>query len=422
MTLAPEKKRPTSTKAAGATERSTTGRIWEAPTTSYYLLVSATILLLSLGLVMVLSASTVYSLRDTGGQSTLSWFANQAKFALMAIPVAVVIAHLPLKWLKRLVWPAMLGSLGLLILGLIPAFRVAAGGNEAWIYIAGQSLQPGEIAKLGLALWLGLVLGRKQQKLDQLSHVIFPAGVGILLVLAGVLHTKDLGTALIYFMLIAGALWVAGIPAMMLSVAGMIGAGVVTAFIVTSGNRMTRIMQYLGRGEADPLGLDMQPMRALQGLGTGGWSGVGLGASRAKWLYLPEAHNDYIFAIIGEELGLLGSLVVLALFLALAVGMTRVIKRHPDPFVKIATGGIGAWILGQAIVNIGVTIKLFPVVGVPLPLISSGGSSLITTLFALAFVIAFARTEPGCAEALESKKFQFRRSLAVLAPGRVRGK
>src|SRR5699024_3079692 len=160
----------------------------------------------------------------------------------------------------------------------------------------------------------------------------------------------------------------------------------------------------------------------LQGLGTGGWSGVGLGASRAKWLYLPEAHNDYIFAIIGEELGLLGTLVVLALFLALAVGMTRVVKRHPDPFVKIATGGIGAWILGQAAINIGVTINLLPVIGVPLPLISAGGSSLITTLFALAFVIAFARSEPGCAEALASRRFRFRRSLAVLAPGRGRGR
>lgn len=416
------KKPPAPAASSGGAEPGATGRIWDAPTTSYYLLVSATILLLALGLVMVLSASTVYSLRDTGGKSPLSGFLSQAKYALMAIPVAVVIAHLPLKWLKALVWPAMLGSLGLLGLGLIPAFRVAAGGNEAWIVIGGQSLQPGEIAKLGLALWLGLMLGNKQHQLDKVSHVVFPAGVGILLVLGGVLHTKDLGTALIYFILVAGAMWVAGVPAMMFAVAGMVAAGVVTAFTITSGNRMTRILQFLGKGEHDPLGLDLQPVRALQGLGTGGWSGVGLGASRAKWLYLPEAHNDYIFAIIGEELGLLGTLVVLALFLALAVGMTRVVKRHPDPFVKIATGGIGAWILGQAAINIGVTINLLPVIGVPLPLISAGGSSLISTLFALAFIIAFARTEPGCAEALESRRFRFRRSLAVLAPGRGRGK
>lgn len=418
-----QKKAPASPPpAAGADSEAPTGRIWDSPTTSYYLLVSATILLLALGLVMVLSASTVYSLRDTGGRTPLSGFFSQAKYALMAIPVAVVIAHLPLKWLKALVWPAMLGSLGLLGLGLIPAFRVAAGGNEAWIVIAGQSLQPGEIAKLGLALWLGLMLGNKQHQLDKVSHVVFPAGVGILLVLAGVLHTKDLGTALIYFILVAGAMWVAGVPAMMFAVTGMVAVAVVTAFTITSGNRMTRILQFLGKGEHDPLGLDLQPVRALQGLGTGGWSGVGLGASRAKWLYLPEAHNDYIFAIIGEELGLLGTLVVLALFLALAVGMTRVVKRHPDPFVKIATGGIGAWILGQAAINIGVTINLLPVIGVPLPLISAGGSSLITTLFALAFVIAFARSEPGCAEALASRRFRFRRSLAVLAPGRGRGR
>src|SRR5699024_10474428 len=153
-----QKKAPASPPpAAGADSEAPTGRIWDSPTTSYYLLVSATILLLALGLVMVLSATTVYSLRDTGGRTALSGFFSQAKYALMAIPVAVVIAHLPLKWLKALVWPAMLGSLGLLGLGLIPAFRVAAGGNEAWIVIAGQSLQPGEIAKLGLALWLGQI-------------------------------------------------------------------------------------------------------------------------------------------------------------------------------------------------------------------------------------------------------------------------
>lgn len=396
--------------------------MWDAPTTSYYLLITATVLLLALGLVMVLSASTVYSLRDTGGESPLTWFLSQARFALMAIPAAIVISQLPVRWLRRLAWPGMIVSLGLLGLGMIPAFRVSAGGNEAWITIAGQSMQPGEFAKLGLALWLGLVLGNKQRLLDQPSHVIFPAGVGAALVLGGVLHTKDLGTALIFFILIAAALWVAGVPAMMLSLAGMAAVAVVSAFVVTSGNRMNRIGHFLGFGEDDPQGLGLQPLRALQGLGTGGWSGVGLGASRAKWLYLPEAHNDYIFAIIGEELGLLGTLVVLALFLALAVGMTRVVKRHPDPFVKISTGAIGAWILGQAVINIGVTIKLLPVVGVPLPLISAGGSSLVTTLVALAFVIAFARSEPGCAEALAARKFNFRRSLAVLAPGRTRGR
>src|SRR5699024_11606404 len=137
---------------------------------------------------------------DPGGRTRLSGFFSQAKSALMGIPVAVVTAHLPLNWLKALVWPAMLGSLGLLGLGLIPAFRVAAGGNEAWIVIAGQSLQPGEIAKLGLALWLGLMLGNKRHQLDKVSHVVFPAGVGILLVLARVLHTQDLGPPLIYFL------------------------------------------------------------------------------------------------------------------------------------------------------------------------------------------------------------------------------
>ncbi len=414
---APKTAAPTTT-----TKRPTPGGIWDSPTTSYYLITGVTVLLIALGLVMVLSASTVYSLRETGGQSTMSWFTNQAKFALLAIPGAVAVAYLPLRVLKVLAWPAMLGSLGLLGLGLMPQFRVEAGGNEAWIYIAGQSLQPGEFAKLGLALWLGLVLGSKQDKLDKLRHLIFPAGVGIALVIAGVLHTKDFGTALIFFILVGGALWIAGVPLIMFLVAAMGAAGLGAFFVMSSDNRLARVAQFLGKGTPDPLGLDFQPTRALQGLGTGGWSGVGLGSSRVKWLYLPEAHNDYIFAIIGEELGLAGSLVVLGLFLALAYGMLRVIRRHPDPFVKIATAGIGAWIIGQALVNIAVTLKLFPVLGVPLPLISAGGSSLISTILALGFVIGFARTEPGCREALQSRNFRFRPSVAVLAPRQSRGK
>lgn len=401
-------------------QQSTSSSIWDAPSTSYYILVGATVLLTGLGLVMVLSASTVFSLSRTGGESTLSWFFTQVKVAVPAIIIAIVVARLPLVWLKRLVWPGMIGSILVLALSFMPSMQVAAGGNDAWVQIAGQTIQPGEFAKLGLALWLGLILGNKREKLTSVKEVLFPSAIGIILVLGSILYTKDLGTALIYCLLIAGALWVAGVPGMMFTVTGMFTAVVVTAYVVTSQNRMMRVLQFLGKGDPDPLGLDLQPNRALQGFGTGGWSGVGLGASRSKWLYLPEAHNDYIFAIIGEELGLLGSLVVLALFFALGVGMTRVIKRHPDPFVKISTGAISAWILGQAIINIAVTLKLFPVIGVTLPLISAGGSSLLSTLLALAFVIGFARSEPGCAEALASRKFKFRRSLAVLAGGRGR--
>src|SRR5690606_39012107 len=166
---------------------------------------------------------------------------------------------------------------------------------------------------------------------------------------------------------------------------------------------------------------DFQPQLAIDALGSGGISGVGLGASRIKWRGLPAAQDDYIFAIIGEELGLLGTLLVILLFVALAIGITRVVRRHTDPFAKITTAAIGAWVIGQAFVNIGVVIGLLPVIGVPLPLVSAGGSSLITTLIALGVLLSFARTEPGAREALAARRGSVRRPLAVLAPRLRRG-
>lgn len=393
---------------------------WESPTMTYYLVAGTTVLLLAIGLVMVLSASTVDSLRITDGQTAFQGFFSQAKYALIALPAFLAVTRMKPEWLKKLAWPLILGTGAMQLLLLVPGFQVGKGGNAAWVVIAGQNFQPSEFAKFGLAIWLGAVLAAKGPLLKDWRHVLIPGALVSAYMLATVLYTKDLGTALLFIILIAGAFWVAGVPSIMFAVAGMAMAGLVAVFVFTSGNRMHRIGQFLGQGEADPLGTDLQPLRALQGLGTGGLSGVGLGASRSKWEYLPEADNDFIFAIIGEELGLLGSLVVLLLFLVLAVGMMRIIKRHPDPFAKITTAAIAAWILGQAMINIASTIGLLPVIGVPLPLISAGGSSLITTMAALAVVIAFARTEPGCAQALRTRSGTIRKTIAVLAPRRAR--
>ncbi|HLS13435.1 MAG TPA: putative peptidoglycan glycosyltransferase FtsW [Beutenbergiaceae bacterium] len=396
--------------------RTTVSRAWGSPVTSYYLIGGSTLLLLLLGLMMVLSSSSVRSLQESG--SPFGAFLNQTRFALVALPVAVVISRIPPHWFRRLAWPGMFIAAAMQALVFVPGLRAAAGGNAGWVVIGGQNLQPAEFGKLGLALWLGAVLGAKGPLLRRWTHVLFPAVFVAVGFLAMLLYTHDVGTALVLILLIAGALWVAGVPMAMFTVAGTGVTAAVAYLVVSSDNRRERIAMLFGGGDSDPLGMGLQPRRALQGLGTGGVSGVGLGESREKWLWLPEAHNDYIFAIIGEELGLLGTLLVLALFTALAIGFTRVIRNHPDRFVKITTAAIGAWILSQALINIGVVIGIFPVIGLPLPLVSAGGSALVTTMAALGIVLAFARHEPGAQEALAARRSSMRNSLSVVAPRR----
>jgi cell division protein FtsW len=185
------------------------------------------------------------------------------------------------------------------------------------------------------------------------------------------------------------------------------------AYIVTSPNRLGRFDVWLGRN-TDEWGAARQPIHGRFALADGGWLGLGLGASREKWGLLSEPHNDFIFAIIGEELGLPGTLAVLVLFAALALACYRLVTRTDELFVRVATAGVMTWIVVQAAINIGAVIGLLPVIGVPLPLVSSGGSSLVTTLFALGILLSFARSEPGCAHALSARPSALRRSLAVL--------
>jgi cell division protein FtsW len=393
---------------------------WSSPVTSYYLLGGVTLLLLLLGLVMVLSSSTIASIREHG--SPYAVFLDQAKFALVGLPLMVVASRLPVAFYKRIAWPALLVAVGFQLLIFTPLAR-GRGGNVNWIYLPGmdQAVQPSEFLKVALVVWLAVVLAAKRPLLRDVRHVLVPgvlvAGGAIGIVLSG----HDLGTALIMIALVAGGLYAAGVPMWMFTIAGAAAAAGVAALTLTSANRIARVQSFLGIGEVDPQGAGFQTLHGLWGLGTGGISGVGLGASREKWLYLPEAHNDFIFAIIGEELGLLGTLLVLLLFAALAVALSRVIRRHTDPFVQIATAAAGAWILSQALINIGVVIGMLPVIGVPLPLLSAGGSALTTTLAVLGMVLAFARAEPGAAEALAARRGSLRRSLAVVARRGPRG-
>lgn len=390
---------------------------WESPVASYYLIGGVTLVLTCLGLVFVLSSSTVDSLSGSSG-SPLTTFLGQARYAVIGLPLALLASRLSVRTLRRLAWPGFLLALALQLLPLVPGMAIVVGGNVVGVSIAGFTFAPSEFGKLGLALWLGLVLAARRADLGSLKHAMLPVGGAAVLVGLQLWFTHDLGTTLVLGALVAGALFVAGLP-LRIFVGFGVPALAVLAFFATQGStRSARIMALLQPDALDSQGLGYQSRMALEALGTGGISGVGLGASRTKWNYLPEAHNDFILAIVGEELGLLGTLMMLVLFALLAIGMTRVVVRHTDPFAKITTGAIASWILAQALVNIGVVINVVPVIGIPLPLVSAGGSSLIATLLALGVVLAFARSEPGAAEALAARRGTVRRSFAVLTPRR----
>ncbi len=392
---------------------------WNSAVTSYYLLIGAAALLLALGLVMVLSSSSVDALSASAGASPYGIFLRQAQFALVGLPLAWVASRLPARWYRRAAWPMLLGATGAQLVVLFVGKEI--NGNRNWLVVGPVQVQPSEAVKLALAVWLGTVLARKRPLLDEWLHVLVP---GVLVALAAVglvLAGGDLGTGIVLLTLVAGAFFVAGVPMRMFAVAGALAVVGVLALSQMNSSRVARIEAFFS-DDCDVQAECYQTNRGMYGLASGGWTGMGLGESREKWSYLPEAHNDFIFAILGEELGLLGTGLVLALFGLLAVAVTRVIRRHSDPFVQITTGAVGAWVLGQALINIAVVIGLLPVIGVPLPLVSAGGSALITTMIGIGVLVSFARHEPGAAEALAARPSVVRRSLAVLGrPGREPG-
>lgn len=383
---------------------------FDSPVTTYYLLVCVTAALVVFGLIMVLSASAIVSIGRSN--SAFSIFTSQLTYAVIGAGALVVASRLSVGTWKRLAIPIVLAAIVLQVLVLL--FGVTVKGNRNWLDLGVIRIQPSEILKLGLALSGALILSAKRRSLHRFSHVLIPylfplASLGIGAVVLG----HDLGTVMILGAVVAGVLFAAGIPVRWFAFAGVPFLAMAVAFVVTSPNRLGRFDVWLGR-DTNEFGAARQPIHGRYALADGGWFGLGLGASREKWGLLSEPHNDFIFAIIGEELGLPGTLAVLLLFAGLALACYRLVTRTDDFFIRTATAGIMTWIVVQALINIGAVINLLPVIGVPLPLVSSGGSSLITTMMALGILMAFARSEPGCAEALSARPSALKRSLAVI--------
>ncbi|WP_313816379.1 putative lipid II flippase FtsW [Citricoccus sp.] len=358
--------------------------------TSYFLILGCAAALTVIGLVMVLSSSSVENIGESSGSYDL--FIRQAMFAVVGFAVLFVLSRLGTDRLRSLGWPAILLAIFLLALVLTPLGH-EVNGNQNWLKIGSFTAQPSEAAKLALALWAAVVLERKAKLVGQLKHsivpVIFPVGA---ILLGLIMYGRDLGTAMVIMMIMAAVLFLAGTKLRYFLMAGGIGALGAVIMALTSANRAVRIQAWLGNCEF-PTEPCYQPDHGMYALASGGWWGVGLGQSRQKWSYIPEAENDFIFTILGEELGLAGTLLVIGLFAGLAIGLFRVARRSTSLFVRICTGGILIWIIGQAFINIAMVTGLLPVIGVPLPFISYGGSALTFVLAGVGVVLAFAREQ-----------------------------
>ena len=374
--------------------------VLDRPMTSYHLVLASAGLLLGLGMLMVLSASSVKAYLTYRGDSYYI-IKRQLMFVGVGLVAIVLLVRMRAPTLRLLGWLGTAGAMGLLILTYTPlGFEFQR--NRNWLDLGPARLQPSEFAKLGLVLWGADVLARKQRLLDQPKHLLVPylpvAGLVILLIV----FQGDAGTAAVVIGLVGGVLWMVGAPLRIFAVLAAAGAGGLAALILTSPTRISRFTAFLNP-TTDVESINHQATMGMWAIASGGWWGVGLGASRQKWGTLPEAHSDFIFAVIGEELGLFGSLMVLAMFGVLGYAGIRIALRSDDPFSRYAAAGITAWFGVQALVNLGAVLRLLPIAGVPLPLVSYGGSALLAALAGVGVLLACARNEPGARKVLAAR-------------------
>lgn len=396
------------------TVTSARNRVASSPMTDYYLIVFTVTILCAIGSLMVLSASSV--LAQAQGASPYYYSIRQIVFLVVGIVAAVVLSRLPTGTLRGLGWVGWCLSVFALLLVLSPLGH-NVNGNTNWVNIGGFTFQPSEFAKLGLVIWAGSVYHARRGRLHEPFQLLVPfipgAGVLLALVLAG----RDLGTGMVIGLVVLSLLFFVGTPFRVL-VPLVLGAGaLVGVLLLGSANRMSRIMVFLDpQSNTD---LSSQPMAALYALASGGWWGLGLGASKQKWGGLKDgAHTDYIFAVIGEELGLFGVLLVIAMVALLARAGFSIALKSDKIFNRIVAAGITAWFLIQGLINICVVLHLLPVLGVPLPFVSYGGSSLLANLLAVGVLLALARDTPQARKHLAARKKKSRpRMTSVLAAG-----
>ena len=375
--------------------------LFTKPVNLYYMLLISTASLSLLGLIMVFSASSIYSLESKG--ATYAVVLRQILFLIISIPLAWVLSRFSLARWKLIARSGVIISIALLI--LVQVIGKSVNGNRNWIDLGIIDFQPSEIAKFLMILWAGYILAKRERVGAIATNVITLIAPAFALCIALILAGRDAGTAVVFALILAGLLWVSGVRLGVFAWLTTLGFAGIAVLIMAAPYRMARFAVFLNPfAEEQYKNVGWQPAHSLLGLASGGLFGVGLGASRQKWGNLSQAHTDFIFSVIGEELGLFGTLATIALLSVLLFSIFKIALRAKDPMVRAASAGIGCWIAIQTILNIGSTLSLIPVVGVTLPLVSYGGSALIATYMGIGFVIGAARRDPAIFDELKKSE------------------
>ncbi len=361
---------------------------------TFRLMAATSTALIGMGLVMILSASSVEAFKTYG--SSFLFFRKQLVGAALGLVALLGLSRLDYRRLRKLARPLFWLTLVGLVAALIPGIGVSGGGSSRWLSFGPVTVQPSELAKLALILVAAHVLERKGGFVGDIRELCIPVIPMTALACLLMIAQPDLGTTIITAVAVLTVLYLAGARLRHLGALISVGSVAAAGLIFTQGYQRARFASYL-HPWADPLKGGYQIIQGQIALGSGGWFGVGLGASRQKWSYVPNAHTDFIFAILGEELGLIGTLVVLAAFGFFCYLGVRIAREAPDRFGFLVAGGITAWIGIQAVINIGAVTGMLPITGVPLPMISFGGTSLVLTMAAIGILLSIARRgrQPG---------------------------
>jgi cell division protein FtsW len=372
--------------------------------TIYYFIIIITAALLAIGLIMIASASSILAYQEYNDSFHFLW--RQLGFGAVGLVCLLITSRMRRDWLKK-ISPIALGAAVIMLVAVL-VLGEEINGAKRWLDIGGFPFQPSEFAKLAVIIFTAAILSRKRKNSDTLGSIAKPIGVPILIIAALIMKQPDLGTTLIILISVFSMLYLADIrlrELFGLAVTGILG---VVGLIIIEPYRMARVTAFIDPW-ADARGNGFQLVQSLLALGSGGWTGVGLGMSRQKFGYLPAPFTDFIFAVIGEELGLIGTMAVVLLYILLAVAVVVVVRRQKDTFGRLLAGGIGTMIISQAFINIGGVTSVMPLTGVPLPLISYGGTSLMLTLASIGILLNLARQKTGRKKGVDRGNTDMRR-------------